>query len=229
MTEPELIAQFAALDPFQECAPIFVSDPFSGKSERDWQRLAERYVPAGYTTIHEHPERLGIVYSGESNGKHFAIAYAGNAGKSAWHYSFKSPERLQLEIDQFFTGLTQHKAIVEQRRRADNAGHTLKRGDIITNSWGYDQTNVDWYRIVRTTRNFVWLQPICAVITTGTGALSGRCEPDIDTTSPDPMKWDVRPTGEPITKHKASGQTVTMKFGCGSKWDGATLHCSWSH
>ena len=230
MTEPEVLHHLAIIDPFQNHPPFFAADPFRERSERDWQLLAARYVPSHYTNVLEHPEGLGIVYSGQAAGKHFAIAYAGNAGKSSWHHAFRSSEQMQREINQFFEGLTRHRDFVAERRKTDNEPHNLKVGDIITNSWGYDQTNVDWYRVTKTTAHFVWLQPIAAVTTEATGPFSGRCEPEIDTSQDDPTRWTVKDAKGQITKHKASGQHVTMKHGCGSKWDGrATLHCSWGH
>lgn len=33
-------------------------------------------------------------------------------------------------------------------------------GKIMYASWGYDQTNIDWYKIVKRSKSTVWLQPI---------------------------------------------------------------------
>jgi hypothetical protein len=33
-------------------------------------------------------------------------------------------------------------------------------GDILVSSWGYDQTNIDFYKVVKTTDKSVWIQPI---------------------------------------------------------------------
>ena len=40
--------------------------------------------------------------------------------------------------------------------------HDFQVGDIVFGSWGYDQTNVDYYAIIRTTRTKVELLPIGA-------------------------------------------------------------------
>lgn len=34
----------------------------------------------------------------------------------------------------------------------------VKVGDVFTCSWGYDQTNVDFYRVIKTTASGVWVQ-----------------------------------------------------------------------
>lgn len=36
----------------------------------------------------------------------------------------------------------------------------VKPGDIFYSSWGYDQTNIDFYKIVRATDKTVWIQEI---------------------------------------------------------------------
>lgn len=60
-------------------------------------------------------------------------------------------------VQRFFESLSERRQRVATWRAEANKPHTLKVGDIITNSWGYDQTNVDWYRITRTTEHFVRL------------------------------------------------------------------------
>ena len=37
---------------------------------------------------------------------------------------------------------------------------TLKEGDILVSSWGYDQTNIDYYKIVRKSAGSVWIQKL---------------------------------------------------------------------
>lgn len=49
-------------------------------------------------------------------------------------------------------------------------------GDIFYNSWGYDQTNVDFYEVVRTTEKMVEIKPIQSRVVEG-GAYSQSVEP----------------------------------------------------
>ena len=51
-------------------------------------------------------------------------------------------------------------------------------GKIVENAWGYDQTNIDYYLIVKRTAKFVTLQPIGKKNIKETGFMSGKCEPD---------------------------------------------------
>lgn len=36
----------------------------------------------------------------------------------------------------------------------------LKVGDILVSSWGYDQTNIDFYKVVKKSESSVWLQKL---------------------------------------------------------------------
>lgn len=183
-------------------------------------RLAERWFPKGSLVIN-HPDGLGVVYVSEfdGKGKYQIIAYRGTAAKPSYNYLIKDRERAEKFVSEFFDGLGQHKALVENRRAEANKPHSLNVGDVITNSWGYDQTNVDCYQITKTTVNFVWLKPIASdlVPSEGVSPMAGHVVPV-------PGQFLSRPE----VKHKASGEYVTFKYGYGSKWDGKkTLYCSW--
>lgn len=49
-----------------------------------------------------------------------------------------------------------------QKEAARMAGHSLKVGDILCGSWGYEQTNVNFYQVVAVTRSTVDVKPITA-------------------------------------------------------------------
>jgi hypothetical protein len=183
-----------------------------------------RWIPKQSIPV-EHPQGLGVAYVYRAGARYAAVAYGMKRTKSDFHYGYPSIEKAHDAIEQWFLSLERHLAARAERRKTSYAPHTFKVGDIVTNSWGYDQTNVDWYRVVRTTASFVWLQPICAD-TTETGFMSGQSSPSVDTSDADPSKWGFRDKGA-VTKHKASGSNCTMKYGCGSKWDGQTKYASW--
>src|SRR6185312_11921427 len=142
------------------------------------------------------------------------------------YFTTRKMDYAEKEIAGLFESVRAHKKLVEDYRKQQNAGHSLKVGDIITNSWGYDQTNVDWYRIVKTSNNYVWLQPICANVEE-TGFMSGRSSPGVDTSNPDPTQWNFRDAKGKIEKHRAQDEHVCMQFGSGSKWHGEAKYCSW--
>lgn len=188
------------------------------------QRLAARWYPKGAMAIN-HPDGLGVAYVAEYSlpGTFQVVAYRGTAGKPDFNFVYKRRELAEKKVEEFFISLLAHKVRVLEYRKSANQPHQLKVGDIITNSWGYDQTNVDCYQITRTTEHFVFLRPIASKLIPdeGCGPMSGRVVP---------IPGQFAEKGEE-TQHKAThngnGDSVCFKHGSGSKWDGRSLYCSW--
>jgi hypothetical protein len=185
-------------------------------------RKASRYIPKNSIEV---SNELGAAYVYRAGSRYVVIAYRGTASKSAFHYGYANMEAVDLAICNFFDSLKTHKERVRNYRRESYKPHTFKTNDIVTNSWGYDQTNVDWYRVVRTTASYVWLQPIACNVEE-TDFMSGSSKPAVNTDG-DPKTWGFVDKKEPVQMHRASGESVSMKYGCGSKWSGETKYCSW--
>lgn len=184
-----------------------------------------RWIPKESIPV-EHHEGLGIAYVYRIGANYGVVAYGGKRNNHDFHFSYRSIEQAHDKIEGWFSGLSQHVESVTKRRAQNFQPHTFKVGDIVTNSWGYDQTNVDWYRVAKTTANFVWLQPICGH-TEQTGFMSGDSMPHIETTDPNPATWGFKDAKGDVEMHKAYGSHVCMKYGSGSKWDGRKMYESW--
>jgi hypothetical protein len=167
-----------------------------------------------------HPDGLGVAYVSQfdTRGRWQVITYRGTAGKHGANALYSTREKAEIAIGEWFCDLTEHKIRTAGYREAANKPTTLVAGDVITNSWGYDQTNVDCYQVTRVTTNFVWLRPIASELVSdeGCGPMSGRVIP-----------CTGQFKDQPEEKHKASGESVCFKYGSGSKWDGKSLYCSW--
>lgn len=159
----------------------------------------------------------------------YAVGFIGKQCKPVFNYSFRTAAAREQHVREFFAGQLKRQNMMASRRVQQNAPHTLKVGAIIVNSWGYDQTNVDWYAVVRTTEHYVWLRKIEAeaVRDGGISSMAGTCTVHIDCSNPNPSTWGVRFIGEDVTKHKASGKNVTMRHGTGNEWDGRPRYESW--
>lgn len=81
---------------------------------------------------------------------YYAIAFWGSSGKPLFHYRYRTePERAE-RLRMFFKGLAE-KAAYKAKLKAerDAAPRGLEVGDILVSSWGYDQTNIDYYEVTR--------------------------------------------------------------------------------
>lgn len=81
--------------------------------------------------------------------KPYGIAFAGKANKPLWHYSFRSESERARTVEETIKSrrrTVEYKQKQQEERR--NFEHNMKVGDILYSSWGYDQTNVNFYEIV---------------------------------------------------------------------------------
>lgn len=94
----------------------------------------------------------------------------------------------------------------------------FKLGDIISYSWGYDQTNVDFFEVVRVSASSVWIrQRNSSVIETGN--MSGEAKPASGFASEEVLRKKIQIfNGRPI---------LSMKHGIGNLWSGESLRTSW--
>lgn len=69
--------------------------------------------------------------------------------KSDWHYRFGTEEQRIRRIQAFFASLDAQTQRVAERRQQRTQHHTLTVGDVVYNSWGYDQTNIDFTKSSR--------------------------------------------------------------------------------
>lgn len=92
-----------------------------------------------------------------------AIAYAGKSTKAAWHYRFTQSAQLPERIKSFFAGLkaqAKEKAKRASEKAAYDATKEFRPGDVVVNTWGWEQTNQDFYIVHKATVKSLVLSPI---------------------------------------------------------------------
>lgn len=89
-------------------------------------------------------------------------------------------------------------------------------GDILYSSWGYDQTNVAFYRVIRVTAASVTMEPIGMDVVEN-GVMCGEATPNGIATSEKVLT-------KRVTKY---GSVKIDSFEIARKWDGKPLFCSW--
>jgi hypothetical protein len=89
--------------------------------------------------------------------------------------------------------------------------HDYKTGDIIHHSWGYDQTNADFYQVVKVSEKSIWIAQIESTETCDSN-LCGKAQPIPNKFS----KWSVHDTNGGRPKRK----TPYFYEGCNNdpKW-----------
>lgn len=119
-----------------------------------------------------------VIYAYERAGRLGAMGFAGKAQKPTFHYTFKTEERRAQFVSQWIKE-QQEAADRKAQRKAEKRAfvHTLKVGDVLRSSWGYDQTNIDFYQVTALIgKNMVEVREICQEATE-TGYMCGQCVP----------------------------------------------------
>lgn len=108
---------------------------------------------ANITDLKQYPTdtELGLEIWTYTNSKGFpaGIAFWGKSNKPLWNYSYRNQGELDRKIQETINSRKSHVDRVQQKRQERTQfRHTLKEGDILYSSWGYDQTQCDYYQVV---------------------------------------------------------------------------------
>ena len=99
------------------------------------------------------------------------------------YYTSKLAQR-DAAIQLFFESVRKMEARQEKRKQERKAaakkGHDLEVGDILYGTWGYDQTNVNFYQVIRTTKCTVDMMPLAKKTHEQTGWAQRYVLPDTE-------------------------------------------------
>jgi hypothetical protein len=182
----------------------------------------EFFVPResqGRTNIEQISQHDGLVYTYETaKGQLGAMAFHGKQAKPDWHFSFRNSEQRAKRIAEFFEARASRAKMMTEIKQRRTTPHTLKVGDILSCSWGYDQTNVDYYQVTRVPgANTVEIREIKKRSSGEVGFMTAHCSPEPDAFC-----------GEPMVKRADAGNCVRIaSYAVASMWDGKEDRYSW--
>lgn len=164
-----------------------------------------------------------VVTYNDDHGRPYAVAWRGKAQKPALNYRYQSAEHREQRIRDWLEGQRANKASREQARAAKNAPHSLRVGQVLSCSWGYDQTNVDWYEVTRIIgKRYVEIREIGAVAVGEQGGPQERVAPHVG-----------HYIGEPMKKAASADNSIRMtSYSWAHLWNGepkAQTGFGWGH
>jgi hypothetical protein len=134
--------------------------------------------------------------------KYLVKAFLGKAIKPTSYFQFATTVARSEFIKRLIDNRKSSDESKAERRKARSAPHALQVGTVLTCSWGYDQTNVDWYQVTKLIgKNTVEVRQIAGMQTQATGWAMGKCIPDIDNFTGDPMIKRVQDNGIRIASY----------------------------
>jgi len=87
------------------------------------------------------------VYLSDFSGRPVATMYIGKAKKTFKRVGFRSEEDRANQVAHWMKAQSERQAQSKQRRKP--AQRLLEVGDVLVASWGYEQTNVDYYKVIK--------------------------------------------------------------------------------
>ncbi|WP_417536638.1 hypothetical protein [Methylophaga sp.] len=130
-------------------------------------------------------DHSSVVYQYDLHGSPIAIGYKGRAKKATFHVRFKSEDARSEYVHEW---MSRHTKVEAEKKQAVR---NLKVGDVLKSSWGWEQTNVDYYLVTKLIGKVsVEIVQIGKEIVE-TEYMQGRCVPDKNTVIGEPMKRRV--------------------------------------
>lgn len=137
------------------------------------------FIPSNFSKFYEDPSLGVVVYSSDPTGNLAAMCFVGKQNRPAWFYTFKTADLLFATINKTLEDRRGHAARMATERARRTKPHDVKVGNIFKASWGYDQTNVDFYAVTKVTgAHTIQLEQIGSITTEQTTPGSYRVKPD---------------------------------------------------
>ena len=101
------------------------------------------------------------IWTYEQAGKFVALAFQGKASKPLFYEVYRTEDAMNRRVQD---AIESRKSALERKdlarkERADYQ-HNIQIGDILYSSWGYDQTNIDFYEVVAVSGKAVAIREI---------------------------------------------------------------------
>lgn len=182
------------------------------------EQVRAAQVPAGALKITaKNSDAVVFVYTNAA-GHPCAMGFAGRRTKPDFRIRYMSAAGREKAVTTYFAsaaGIAARKAEVKAKAKA---GHKLMVGHILCASWGYEQTNVDWYEVVRVTTSSVEVRKIKGNVTTDGG----------DRGQVVPMAGEF--VGEPLLRRVNQWGSVRIDSSrSASLWEGRPVYWSSYH
>lgn len=137
-----------------------------------------RYVPSSYEPYLQY-EPLGIeIFIDKA--RNCALGFSGRRNKSDFNYRFSNAEKMEQYCADFVAKNIKHAEIKKQEkadRLEKNRNVKVSVGDIFVSSWGYEQSNVDYYQVVGVSGQMIDVRKIASAREGNGLPDQGQCVP----------------------------------------------------
>lgn len=114
------------------------------------QRLASRWAPQGAERFeHETTRVVVFIYPHARTGRPCMLVYSGTSAKPYVHEQHSNAWARAMRVANIVAGHERAAEYKAERRAEQRKPHNLQVGHILNTSWGYEQTNVEFFEVVK--------------------------------------------------------------------------------
>lgn len=161
------------------------------------------------------------VFHYERGDKMFGIAFGGKRSNPDYHYRFNTEDNRINYAKGYLNRLESRGQLRKERTATMHRPSELKVGDILVSSWGYEQTNVNFYLVTKTIgKRTVKIRELGHTTVPGSAISHGMaCNVVADR---------LRFIGDELTKVVSNGNQVKISYyKTAYLWDGRPQYKSW--
>lgn len=103
-------------------------------------------IAGGHTVL---TDPVAEYYEWEEGETSYAMGFGGKRSAPDFHYRFKSAECRDEHVENWLSNMRRRAKEESERRAERSKPHSLKVGSILSMSWGYDQTNVNFFEVTK--------------------------------------------------------------------------------
>jgi hypothetical protein len=183
--------------------------------------MRERFIPNNPSATHTVWNK--VIYEYEKDGKLLAICYSGKSKKSYWHYNYPSNEARKKSIEENLAHYRKEEQWEKERDAKRKIAYeefrkNLKVGSIFSYSWGYDQTNYQFYEVTGFQgKNTVLLRELNQSRGPEDGFMTALTEPIPGSYKEQEFK----------KRFKQNNDYIEMDFGIARIWSGKKERITW--
>lgn len=138
---------------------------------------AARRIPAGSVKVTAKDSATVAYLYANSKGRPSAIVYHGKSAKPVAFHWYTTEQQRARHLTTLFANLAASAAAkAERAQKRRDFQHSYKVGDVFRASWGYDQTNIDYYECVAVVGKMLELRELRQG-SVETDWLVGKCTP----------------------------------------------------
>ena len=173
----------------------------------------EYYIPKGSIKVSDRKSDA-VAYVNDRHNQYAAVGFSGKAQKPALNFAYRKPESRERKVREFFESRQRSIAYQKELKAKRMAvGRGVKVGDLLRRSWGYDQTNIDYWQVTALVgKTMVEIRPLAQEITQWDGYDRGKCAPIVDKFT-GPVERRVAKGGQVKINHYAWAYKMEAEIG----------------